>query len=254
MFTRRISPRGTNSSIKPFGLHFMIAFFFSFMYNNQAMYLNFLSGFEERGDRRLRRMKRPERVAGIDGRRCCAVSKENIEDPNRKSACLQPPYSFNSIYNRMWLSLVERLLWEQDAAGSNPVIRTTQRELPLVGSSLCAFVYIVQCAAACEQSKVLALGQNALRCRWQIQQSVLCAAVDKIKEKREPADFIGHRKPAAKPKMPQVRILSSGPRQGNGIVSVPLAYFLYLFLYLFLLFMEISKLYFVSMIVTSSVG
>ena len=24
----------------------------------------------------------------------------------------------------MWLSLVERLLWEQDAAGSNPVIRT----------------------------------------------------------------------------------------------------------------------------------
>ena len=26
----------------------------------------------------------------------------------------------------MWLSLVERLLWEQDAAGSNPVIRTKQ--------------------------------------------------------------------------------------------------------------------------------
>ena len=25
----------------------------------------------------------------------------------------------------MWLSLVERLLWEQDAAGSNPVIRTS---------------------------------------------------------------------------------------------------------------------------------
>ena len=26
----------------------------------------------------------------------------------------------------MWLSLVERLLWEQDAAGSNPVIRTKE--------------------------------------------------------------------------------------------------------------------------------
>ncbi len=43
----------------------------------------------------------------------------------------------------MWLSLVERLLWEQDAAGSNPVIRTTQRELTLVVGSLCAFYNIV---------------------------------------------------------------------------------------------------------------
>ena len=70
-------------------------------------------------------------------------------------------------------------------------------------------------AASCEQSKVLALGQNALRCRWQMQQSVLRAAVDKIEEQRKPEDFIGHRKPAAKPKMPQVRILSSGPRKEN---------------------------------------
>jgi len=66
-------------------------------------------------------------------------------------------------------------------------------------------------AAACEQSKELALGQNTLRCRWQIKQGVLCAAVDKIKDQRKPPDFIGHRKPAAKPKMPQVQILSSGP-------------------------------------------
>ena len=33
------------------------------------------------------------------------------------------------------------------------------------------------------------------------------AAVDKIEEKRKPEDFIGHRKPAAKPKMP----LTSNP-------------------------------------------
>ena len=31
---------------------------------------------------------------------------------------------YNDTGIRMWLSLVERLLWEQDAAGSNPVIRT----------------------------------------------------------------------------------------------------------------------------------
>ena len=31
----------------------------------------------------------------------------------------------------MWLSLVERLLWEQDAAGSNPVIRTIQPKIIL---------------------------------------------------------------------------------------------------------------------------
>ena len=28
--------------------------------------------------------------------------------------------------NGMWLSLVERLVWDQDAAGSNPVIPTTR--------------------------------------------------------------------------------------------------------------------------------
>ena len=32
----------------------------------------------------------------------------------------------------MWLSLVERLLWEQDAAGSNPVIRTIKTKRTFV--------------------------------------------------------------------------------------------------------------------------
>ena len=32
----------------------------------------------------------------------------------------------------MWLSLVERLLWEQDAAGSNPVIPTTRLSLDAI--------------------------------------------------------------------------------------------------------------------------
>ena len=108
--------------------------------------------------------------------------------------------------------MVERLLWEQDAAGSNPVVRTKSLGAVFAVSRL-FYPYGRICAAAsCEQSKALALGQNALRCQWQIQQSVLCAAVDKIEEKRKPEDFIGHRKRAVKPKMPQVRILSSGPK------------------------------------------
>ena len=38
----------------------------------------------------------------------------------------------------MWLSLVERLLWEQDAAGSNPVIRTKSPKIaPVVFGLFC---------------------------------------------------------------------------------------------------------------------
>ena len=42
---------------------------------------------------------------------------------------------------RTWLSLVERLLWEQDAAGSNPVVRTIQPKVALEGGLwlLCYF-------------------------------------------------------------------------------------------------------------------
>ena len=39
----------------------------------------------ERGERRLWREERPERVAGIVGRRSRADGKENAEDPNRKA-------------------------------------------------------------------------------------------------------------------------------------------------------------------------
>jgi hypothetical protein len=80
-----------------------------------------------------------------------------------------------------------------------------------VVSSLCVSYYDIEYAAACEQSKELALGKMLVRCRWQKKDKHFGAAVDKIEEKRKPEDFIGHRKPATKPKMPQVRILSSGP-------------------------------------------
>ena len=66
------------------------------------------------------------------------------------------------------------------------------------------------------------MGKNALRCQWQIKQGVLGAAVDKIEELRKPDDFIGHRKPAVKPRMLQVRVLSLGPKshclEGNGFL------------------------------------
>ena len=68
-------------------------------------------------------------------------------------------------------------------------------------------------AAACEQSKALALGKILVRCRWQMKDKDFGAAVDKIEEKRKPEDFIGHRKPAAKPKMPRVRVSPLGPNK-----------------------------------------
>ena len=60
----------------------------------------------------------------------------------------------------MWLSLVERLLWEQDAAGSNPVIRTTQRELPLAGGSLCVFLLPGWVCGSLRAKQGACFGQN----------------------------------------------------------------------------------------------
>ncbi len=70
-------------------------------------------------------------------------------------------------------------------------------------------------AASGEQSRVPALGKTALRCRWQMKQGGFSAAVDKIEDQRKPDDFIGHRKPAAKPRMPRVRVSPLGPQKKN---------------------------------------
>lgn len=48
-----------------------------------------------------------------------------------------------TLVNRGVAQLVARLLWEQDAAGSNPVIRTIQREPAFVVGSFC--FYLRQC-------------------------------------------------------------------------------------------------------------
>jgi len=53
---------------------------------------------------------------------------------------------------------------------------------------------------SCEQSRAPALGQNTRHCRWQMKPGVLCAAVNKIEDHRNPDDFIGRRKP--EPAMP----------------------------------------------------
>ena len=50
---------------------------------------------------------------------------------------------------------------------------------------------LVQKLRAGEQ--FLARGERCERCRWQIERAERVAAVDKIKEMREPADFIGYR-------------------------------------------------------------
>ena len=57
------------------------------------------------------------------------IGKEDIGHRKPEERLLYALIIFKSIFTRMWLSLVERLLWEQDAAGSNPVIRTKNQEI-----------------------------------------------------------------------------------------------------------------------------
>lgn len=46
-------------------------------------------------------------------------------------------YNTTRSFIRMWLSLVEHVLWEHGAAGSNPVIRTMREQ-----GSLCSRIFI----------------------------------------------------------------------------------------------------------------
>ncbi len=68
------------------------------------------------------------------------------------------------------------------------------------------------------------MGKTALHCQWQMKLGGFGAAVDKIEEMRKPEDFIGHRKPAAKPRMPRVRVSPLGPNKQKWLYAVS-AYF-----------------------------
>ena len=63
-------------------------------------------------------------MAAVDEGRRLIKAEDIRRAPQREERLLQGKFYNNFIYFRTWLSLVERLLWEQDAAGSNPVIRT----------------------------------------------------------------------------------------------------------------------------------
>ena len=110
----------------------------------------------------------------------------------------------------MWLSLVERLLWEQDAAGSNPVIRTTKREPSLVGGSLFVFCCRDGSAASCEQSKVLALGSETTTACGGTRESS-----EWLRSIADAAAVSARKISGTATGMPQVRILSSGPQKEN---------------------------------------
>ena len=132
---------------------------------------------------------------------------------NRKSAFNIVCYHLFLIHIRTWLSLVERLLWEQDAAGSNPVVRTTQRELTLAVGSLCVFLMpgwvcgilrTKQGTCFGEARRLPPVAESKEPSAWP--RSVCNAAA--LPARRTP-----HHRNRGKAKMPQVRILSSGPRK-----------------------------------------
>ena len=69
--------------------------------------------------------------------RCSGCARLEILMVNHFYIAFFKSIMYNNQAIRMWLSLVERLLWEQDAAGSNPVIRTikVRRTAIISGSS-----------------------------------------------------------------------------------------------------------------------
>ena len=88
-------------------------------------------------------------------------------------------------------------------------------------------VYNTTCAQfspdVAQFGRALALGQIIERRLWRIQRDDLCAAVDKIEDQRKPEDFIGHRKPAVKPRMPR-GVLFSATKQFTGLFCLRLVF------------------------------
>ena len=111
--------------------------------------------------------------------------------------------------------LVARLLWEQDAAGSNPVTRTTAKKTVhwdglfavLVGFAPVAFCFYAGARARRFGGEPSSAAGGRRRTMVRASRSQSPAAMVY-------ADgFCGYRHEAAKPRMPQVRILSLGPNK-----------------------------------------
>ena len=71
---------------------------------------------ESRG---LKRM--PDEIIGGVDRPAAAPPRP----PFARNSCFAPPKLLERVRGGAWLSLVERLLWEQDVGGSNPLAPTT---------------------------------------------------------------------------------------------------------------------------------
>ena len=130
-------------------------------------------------------------------------------------------HSLNKCSTRMWLSLVERLLWEQDAAGSNPVIRTMQREPPSYGRFSLRF-----------RITASHMRHRASKARYLLWAKTLCAAGGRYSRAFCVQRSIKSRK-SASPKILSgtangwrsrrcrlLRILSSGPNVQNSFMGI----------------------------------